>query len=110
MSKARQKGTAWESELLPKLRDLFGQQVERAPLRGVNDKGDFVGVPWLHEAKHVAVPRFQEWARTAAKKDDDWVVIWKGDARKSGHGPYVLMPLHLYEALVSRDQSGRTLE
>lgn len=110
MSKARAKGTGWEVEWLPRLRALFGDHVERAPLKGIQDKGDFTGVPWLHEAKSTLVPRFQEWARTAEKKAGKaWVIGWHGDRRKPGNGPYVLMPIELYDELV-RVVSGEDLE
>lgn len=94
MSKARAKGTGWETELLPLLRIVFGPQVERAPLKGAADHGDFTGVPFLIEAKKTETPRFLEWARTAKKKNgnEPFWIVWAGDRRK-GEGPYVLMPL-----------------
>jgi hypothetical protein len=101
MSKQRAKGTGWEVELLPHLRTVFGSQVERAPLKGVQDKGDFVGVPYLIEAKKTEVPRFLDWARTARKKvgaGNWWAIIWSGDRRK-GEGPYVLLPLGMFLTL-----------
>lgn len=99
MSKARQKGTSWEVELVPLLRDLFGPQVERAPLKGTQDRGDFTGTPMLVEAKNTQKPLFQAWARTCAKKAPRWVVIWKGDRRRSdpGEGPFVLQPLSQWQ-------------
>jgi hypothetical protein len=100
MSKARQKGTAGENFFLERLRLLFGPAVERAPLKGVQDYGDFVNVPWLHEAKNTAKPLFLEWARKCtAKAGKEWVILWKGDLRKPGNGPYVLMPIEKYEKL-----------
>ena len=100
MSKARAKGTVGENFFLPRLRQLFGAQVERAPLKGTADYGDYVGVPWLHEAKNTQKPLFQKWARICeAKAGADWVLLWKGDLRKN-EGPYVLMPLEKYENLV----------
>lgn len=98
----RQKGTRWEVALLDRLRVLFGPKVDRAPLKGVHDYGDFLNVPWLHEAKHTQKPLFQAWARICeTKAGKAWVVCWKGDTRtKTGNGPYVLMPIQLYELLV----------
>ncbi len=100
---ARAKGTRWEVALLNRLRGLFGPLVERAPLKGTHDYGDFTGVPWLHEAKHTLKPLFQQWARVCeAKAGRGWAIVWKGDTRtRSGNGPYVLMPLGFYELLVS---------
>lgn len=101
MSKARAKGTSGENFFLAHLRVLFGPQVERAPLKGILDQGDFVGVPYLCESKSTQKPLFQQWARVCEKKSRDWIILWKGDLRvTSGNGPYVLMPLHVYEQLV----------
>lgn len=99
VSKARAKGTAYEVELLPILRAFFGPQVERAPLKGVQDQGDFTGVPYLHEAKNHLVPHFVEWARVAQRKSPgNWVILWSGgDRRKTtSPGQLVTMPLIKY--------------
>lgn len=96
MSKQRAKGTGWEVELLPLLRQVFGDQVERAPLKGINDFGDFLGCDGLLiEAKKVNSPRFLEWARKAKAKagPHGWRIVWSGDRRK-GDGPYVLMSMN----------------
>lgn len=95
MSKARAKGTGFEVELLPLLRAAFGPQVERAPLKGILDKGDFTGVPWLHEAKKTDVPHFLQWAKTCNKKHARWAILWSGDRRR-GDGPFVMLPLDFY--------------
>lgn len=103
MSRARAKGTAGENYFLARLRVLFGANVERAPLKGTQDHGDYVNVPWLHEAKNTAKPLFQKWARVCeAKAGWNWVLLWKGDLRKN-EGPYVLMPIEKYESLVRGD-------
>jgi len=77
MSRSRAKGTRGENYFLPRLRKLFypnydgpeeEHPLQRAPLKGVNDWGDYLGVPWLHEAKHTIKPLFQQWARTAEGK------------------------------------------
>lgn len=100
MSKARAKGTAGENYFLEHLRRMFGSEVERAPLKGIDDDGDFVNVPWQHEAKNTQRPLFLKWARVAQAKSTPWAILWKGDLRKS-EGPFVLMDLRLYESLVS---------
>ena len=53
MSKERQKGTAFESSLLPLLRSYY-PDASRAPLRGTKDEGDFIlpGAPFIIEAKN----------------------------------------------------------
>ena len=112
MSKARSKGTAGENFFLAHLRGMFGNHVERAPLKGTLDYGDFVNVPWLHESKSTLKPMFQQWARTAEKKagTKPWVVMWKGDMRATnGNGPYVLMPLQLYTSIWRAGLEAETL-
>ena len=101
MSKARQKGTAGENYFLGFLRILFGEKVERAPLKGTLDYGDFVNVPFLHEAKNTVKPLFLKWAKVCEEKaGKNWVLLWKGDLRTAGNGPYVLMPLEKYMTLI----------
>jgi hypothetical protein len=108
VSRARAKGTRGENFFLRILRRLFGDHIERAPLKGVNDYGDYLGVPWLHEAKNTAKPLFQAWARVckakAAKRNPDrpwdWVLMWKGDGRTEDGQPLAVMPIEKYEELV----------
>jgi hypothetical protein len=101
VSKQRAKGTAWETELLPRLRAIYGPDIHRAPLRGIHDNGDYVGTPFLHEAKNQQMPHFLQWAREARGKAGagEWVVIYKGDSRTMDGKPLVLMDLALYEQL-----------
>jgi hypothetical protein len=101
MSKARAKGTEGENFFLPRLRRIFGEQVERAPLKGVLDYGDYTGVPVLCESKNTVKPLFQQWARKCEKKAGSrWAIFWKGDLRThSGTGPYVLLPYDHYEEM-----------
>lgn len=103
MSKARAKGTGWETELLPLLRSVFGEHVERAPLKGIQDDGDFCGTPCLVEAKKTDVPHFLQWAKTASKKrpDGSWRIVWSGDRRR-GDGPFVMLPLEQWLDLETR--------
>lgn len=103
MSQARQKGTAGENFFLAGLRRVFGSHVERAPLKGVHDDGDYIGVPWQHEAKSTKKPLFQAWARKAHAKSTPWVILWKGDQRRNdpGEGPLAVMPYRLYLELLA---------
>lgn len=100
MGRARAKGTRWEVELLGFFHAHGLVGAERAPMRGSADRGDFVGVPWLHEAKNVNVPRFLDWARTCRRKAADWTIIWSGDRRRPDGQPLVVMPLDLYGRLL----------
>lgn len=100
---SRAKGTRFEVELLDVLRDLHGEHVERAPLKGTSDAGDFVGVPYLVEAKNTKVPKFLEWTRQCRRKakehrnSSSWILVWKGDRRTLlDPEPLVVMPLDLY--------------
>jgi hypothetical protein len=102
---SRAKGTAWEVELLDRLRDTFGPDVHRAPLRGTHDAGDYVGTPVVVEAKSTKVPKFLEWARTCVKACAHhssglpfWVIAWHGDRRKN-EGPFVMMSLDYWLTL-----------
>lgn len=111
MSRARAIGTAGENYFLEGLRALFGNHVERAPLKGIHDHGDFVNVPWLHESKARSAnattrPMWNTWAAAARKKVANdahvyrWAVMWKGDLRQK-QGPYVLMSEAFYHELVT---------
>lgn len=94
MSKARAKGSGWEVALLGPLRFIW-PRAERAPLKGINDYGDFLNVDGLLlEAKKTDVPHFLQWAKTANAKTggSGWRIIWSGDQRRKD-GPFVLMPL-----------------
>lgn len=98
---ARRKGTAGENFFLEHVRELHGNHVERAPLKGLHDYGDFVGTPWLVEAKSTVKPLFLAWARICRKKAGDlWILMWTGDKRTKDGKPLVLMPLEMYKALV----------
>lgn len=104
----RSKGTLGENFFKPYLVQLFGPQVERAPLKGTQDHGDYVGVPYLVEAKNTKKPLFQLWARVCKKKaGDDWVLLWSGDRRTEDGEPLVLMPLAKFTILELDAQKGR---
>ena len=92
MSKAREKGTRYEVALLTLLRLVFGPQVERAPLKGIQDAGDFVGVPIPIEAKNTEVLRLPEWIRrlrTIGGKR--FALFWSGGDRRRKDSPGELM-------------------
>lgn len=108
MSKARQKGSGWEVALLRPLSRIW-KYVERAPLKGVNDYGDFVNVDGLLlEAKKTDLPHFLKWAKTAATKTggNGWRIIWSGDQRRKD-GPFVLLPLTDWLGLEEIAREGR---
>lgn len=109
MSVQRAKGSGWETELLDLLRPVFGPQVNRAPLRGTQDFGDFNGLPegLLLEAKKTDVPHYLQWGKTCTKKAGNfWAILWSGDRRRSD-GPFVLLPLSYYLEL-AKSRHGAT--
>lgn len=105
---ARRKGSGWEVRLLDPLRRVW-PSAERAPLKGVNDYGDFVNVDGLLlEAKCTDVPHFLKWAKIAAAKTggNGWRIIWSGDQRRKD-GPFVLLPLTDWLELEEIAKEGR---
>lgn len=109
---AHRKGAEGENFWLPLLQDLFGRwqqgadgepenTVRRRKAGATKDLGDYIGVPWLHEAKFTDVPHFLQWCKEADAKvpSKRWVVMWKGDLRRKD-GPFVMMHKDFYEELV----------
>ena len=82
----RIKGTRYEGELVPLLRLIFGEHVDRSALHGVYDKGDFYGVPFPVEAKARETLAIPAWVRRVREKAQDhrWVIFCKQDRRKVG--------------------------
>lgn len=65
MSRARQKGTLFETTVARWLNSL-GFVVERRALHGNTDRGDIIGLPgWAVEIKNVRTPSYQAWLREA---------------------------------------------
>ncbi len=97
--------------MLARLRDVFGPDVHRAPLRGVHDAGDFVGTPMVVEAKSTSSPRLTEWAKTCVKaarfhrdaldRPVPWVIVWHGD-RVQCEGPVAVMTVDYWLDLERR--------
>lgn len=100
MSKARAKGTDFENHVLEKyLKEVF-PDVERAPLKGINDYGDFVNVGnWLIEARNRKTWALPAWIRGIYRKLERvdgnrtwrWMLIFKADKRGDLSDDYVLM-------------------
>lgn len=66
MSKSKQKGTAFESSLLPLLEEYY-PGANRRPLSGNKDKGDFIlpGADFALEAKNHKTMSLAEWVKEA---------------------------------------------
>lgn len=96
MSKARSKGTEWESRLLKQLVIVWPTIARRGTTLGGNDDGDYLNCePVLIEAKKVDSPRWSEWVRKMRSKAPDhrWLICWSGDARTQDGKPLAVMPL-----------------
>lgn len=93
---SKKKGTVYETALLEFLRLIFGKQVERAPLKGTNDDGDFINVPVPIEAKNTKVLKLPEWARrlnliAERHQPGKWALFWSGGDRRRKDCPGELM-------------------
>lgn len=111
-NRPREKGTRYEVALLAKLRKAFGPQVERAPLKGIRDAGDYVGVPLPIEAKNTKTLLIPEWARRLNTIDQTWGLFWSGgDKRRSDSpGSLLIVPadfgLYLLQLYANAEGSG----
>ena len=101
MSTQRQKGTGYETYLIPILRRVW-PKAERAAQSGVNDFGDFTNVGgWLLEAKKQETWTLPAWIRTIQKKVETggqpspWAILFAKDKR-SGIPDLVAMPLETW--------------
>lgn len=96
MSKARARGTVWESAICRFLAPRF-PSVERRALGGSNDRGDIAGLPQLViEAKHVARLDLSGWLDEAeTERDNDgarYGAVWVKRRGTTNPGrAYVLM-------------------
>lgn len=114
MSKARRKGTDYENYLRDKYLSRVFPNVDRAPLRGVNDRGDFDGVGYyVMEAKKRNRWDLPSWIETTAEKaardepglEHLWMVWFAGDKRKGrNRDDYVVMPAVLATYLLECEQ------
>ena len=104
MSKARRKGTDYENYLRDTYLSRVWPNVDRAPLRGTADRGDFDGAPYVIEAKKRNRWDLPSWIETTAGKvvnlagarPDSWMVWFAGDKRKGrNRDDYVVMPASL---------------
>lgn len=109
MSAARQKGTAFESSLIPLLREFY-PDAKRNPLAGTKDVGDF-NLPgeqrYTLEAKNRAVTALPAWLAQARRSahnlnpDAVGVVVWKRKGTTDPSLQYVAMELSDFLKLVA---------
>ncbi len=96
----RAKGTGYEVGIKEEFLEGIWPEVERAPLKGVNDFGDFVNVAgWLIEARNRKTWALPAWIRSVYSKLDRegrnrkfrWMLVFKADKRGELNDDYVLM-------------------
>ena len=90
MSRARAKGTAWESAIVAYLRGSGFPLAERRALAGVADKGDVSGVPAVIEAKNCRRDELAAWVDEATSEavnaGVDVGVVWHHRRGKASPG------------------------
>ncbi len=96
----RQKGTGYEVGIKTNYLEEIWPDVERAPLKGINDFGDFINVDgWLIEARNRKTWALPAWIRGVYSKLERegrnrtwrWMLIFKADKRGDLNDDYVLM-------------------
>jgi len=107
VSKARQKGTAYENRVRDHYLRSVWPSADRAPLRGTSDVGDFDGTPLVVEAKKRNAWRLGDWIRTTTRKalleGRPWIIVFAGDKRVAGlEEDYVCMEAEFFFRVVDR--------
>lgn len=113
MSRSKEKGTRFESQVVAHLKGALGDSVERRALSGVNDRGDvsgvyFMGEPFVLECKNCRRMELSSWMDEADAEAGNadapyYAVIHKrrGCGDKSFGDNYVTMPLSVFERILS---------
>lgn len=97
VNRSKQKGTAWESEIVAYLNTCGWPHVERRTLNGAADRGDIAGIPGIViEAKSVKTITLGAFVDEAAKEranaGADLGVAWiKRRGKSSAEHGYVVM-------------------
>ena len=102
MSKAKQKGTLWESKVVSWLREQGFPTVERKALTGAHDQGDLTGIPGLMvEAKNVRAISLSQWSREMAAQVDNsgaelgLLCVKKVGTTDPGQAYWLIHPAHV---------------
>lgn len=99
MSKAKQKGTSFESLIVMFLKEQGWIHAERRALTGVADKGDITGTgPLVWECKNHKTLSFSEWlgeaeAERVNAQADFGIVVAKRRGRGKAEEQYAVLPL-----------------
>lgn len=110
VSRSRAKGTAFETELLERLRRLWPAAERAGTTKGPNDYGDYLHVGgWLIEAKKQDKWHLPAWIKTIQRKVsarkaeiqfvEAWALIFAAD-RRTVAGTFVVQPLDQWIAQV----------
>lgn len=97
MSRSKQKGTAWETDIVRALNEYSWPNAERRTLSGAGDKGDInVHPKVVIEAKSHGTLKLAEWVAEADTErlnaDADIGVVWaKRRGKASAEDGYVVM-------------------
>lgn len=110
MSKEKQKGTKWETDVVNYLNENGFPNAERRALTGKNDKGDIAGLPnnWVLECKDhktISLSTFVDEAMTEKENAGSAygaAVIKR--ARKNVSQAYVVMPLEQFVVVMQKLQ------
>lgn len=111
MSKARAKGTSWETQIVRYLNRNGYPGADRAPLRGDKDQGDIVGLPGTCiEAKNCKTLTPSLWldqleVEMANMSADTGVVIAKRRGTTDVGRSYAVMPVEVWLRLLK--EAGR---
>lgn len=109
MSKARQKGTQYENHVRDTYLRGIWPDVERSPLMGTYDWGDFINTSgWCIEARNRARWDIPGWIRgiygrfrtRKAALQTPWCIVFKADKRSDLKEDYVVAPAWLFFELV----------
>lgn len=113
MSKAKEKGTRFETSVVRYLTDALGDGFERSPLHSSKDTGDILGVTFrgrrvVLECKNRARMELSEWmdeleAEMGNADADYGAVVHKrrGCGESRFGDTYVTMPLRVYTAMIA---------
>lgn len=108
MSKSKQKGTSFETSLLPCLREYY-PGAERRALSGKNDKGDFIlpGASYALEAKNHRQFNLSAWLKEAEEEAENLgvpfgVVVHKRRGKTAPEQQYVTMTLGTFLQLINK--------
>lgn len=115
-SPGTKKGTTFENHIRDTYLRPIWPKAERAPKRGIMDRGDFDHCNgYIVEAKHRKRWDIGEWIRTVLRKQQrhdpaaPWVIVFAGDKRTAINMDLVVMPaeqyFHQLKALVSASPS-----